>query len=293
LGSDLDEHVRPQTNDEAAWNPLIGEHIGPAEAPYYVYLLIDPRSDEVFYVGKGTGDRFAHHGANELLLAADATAEEVGRKLARIREIRASGFEPRTEFARIRIKTEKESYLVEGALIDLLHRFGSGSLTNAVRGHEADAGLVTLDDLRRRFAAPELTTRLKAILITLGWWVPENDTELPRKGHGYRPGLGHQELYDSTRAWWVMGERRKRYAYAVAVFRGITRDVWEIDQKTWRSWSSEVDGPTRIRWSFEGRAVGEDIREAFIGRVGKRIPSTRPGGGSVFGSGNPIAYWPA
>jgi hypothetical protein len=255
--------------------------------------LIDPRSDEVFYVGKGTGDRFSHHGADELLLAADATAEEAGHKLARIREIRASHLEPRIEFARIRIKTEKESYLVEGALIDLLERMGSGSLTNAVRGRETDAGIVTLDDLRRQFAAPQLTTNLNAILITLGWWTPENDTELPRSGHGYKPGLGPQELYDSMRAWWVMGERRRSYQYAVAIFQGITREVWEIDQRSWRPWNSVIDGRARTRWSFEGRPVREEIREEFIGRVGKRIPSTRPGGGSVFGSGNPIAYWPA
>jgi hypothetical protein len=289
----LEERPRPQDLSDAEWNPLIGDHIGPVEAPYYVYLLIDPRSDTVFYVGKGTGNRFSHHGAEELLLAADARPDEAGAKLARIREIRASRAEPEIEFARVRIKTEKEAYLVEASLIDLLQRFGSEALTNGVRGHETGAGLVTLHDLRRQFAAPQLTTNLKAILITLGWWTPENDTELPRKGHGYKPGITPQEVYDSTRAWWVMGERRTSYSFAVAVFQGITRAVWEIDHKSWTPWNSLVVGRTRTRWSFQGRLVPQDIQDAFIGRVGKRIPSTRPGGGSVFGSGNPIAYWPA
>ena len=27
----------------------------------YVYLLIDPRDDQVFYVGKGNGNRVFHH----------------------------------------------------------------------------------------------------------------------------------------------------------------------------------------------------------------------------------------
>jgi uncharacterized protein len=228
MRADLDPCVPADTGDDTIWNPLIGEHIGPAEAPYFVYLLIDPRSDEVFYVGKGKGDRFAHHGVDELLLQSDATAQEAGPKLARIREIKGAGAKPRVEFARIRITTEREAFLVEGVLIDLLQRFGSSKLTNEVRGHETGAGLVSLEDLRRQFAAPQLTTNLKAILITLGWWTPENDTELPRNGHGYKLGLSQQERYDSTRAWWVMGDRRKGYRYAVAVFQGITRDVQRI-----------------------------------------------------------------
>lgn len=32
-----------------------------SENVYYVYELIDPRDMEVFYVGKGTGDRVKHH----------------------------------------------------------------------------------------------------------------------------------------------------------------------------------------------------------------------------------------
>jgi uncharacterized protein len=272
------------------WNPLIGEHIGPGEAPYYVYLLIDPVSDAVFYVGKGTGARFSHHGAEELLLAADATPVEAGPKVAKIREIRARGQEPRIEFARIRIKTEKEAFLVEGVLIDILNRYGSATLTNAVRGHEAEAGLVSLVDLTRELAAPPLETKLRAILITLGWWVPEDDRELPRQGHGYKAGITAQELYDSSRAWWVVGDRRLEYPYAVAVFQGITRAVWVIDHKSWKSWQRPG---SKTRWAFDGMPAPDLVREAFIGKVGRRIPATRPAGGSVFGSGNPIAYWPA
>lgn len=34
---------------EPVRNPLVAEAIG----PFYVYLLIDPATDEIFYVGKG------------------------------------------------------------------------------------------------------------------------------------------------------------------------------------------------------------------------------------------------
>lgn len=207
---------------------------------------------------RGTGSRFSAHGADELLLAADATPEEAGLKLAKIRDIRARGQEPRIEFARIRIKTEKEAFLVEGVLIDMLNRYGSATLTNAVRGHEADAGLVSLKDLTMEFAAPPLETKLRAILITLGWWVPEDDQELPRQGHGYKIGITAHELYNSARAWWVIGERRLEYPYPVAVFQGITRAVWVIDHRSWSRGNVQDqrrDGPLTVprRQTTSGR----------------------------------------
>lgn len=43
-------------NPPDGFSPAVREQLG-----YYVYLLIDPQTDKVFYVGKGTGDRiFAH-----------------------------------------------------------------------------------------------------------------------------------------------------------------------------------------------------------------------------------------
>lgn len=67
-----------------AFAPSVEERIG-----FYVYLLIDPRDREVFYVGKGAGNRcFAH-----LTEARKTQADSAGdySKLARIREIEATG----------------------------------------------------------------------------------------------------------------------------------------------------------------------------------------------------------
>ena len=57
------------------------------ELRYYVYLYLDPESDEVFYVGKGKSNRaFAH--------LEDQTESD---KTKRIKEIRSRGQEPKIE----------------------------------------------------------------------------------------------------------------------------------------------------------------------------------------------------
>jgi uncharacterized protein len=276
-------------SSSAPWNPLIPEHVG----PYYVYLLVDPTTDAVFYVGKGTGDRFRHHGLDAFLLDDAATPEEAGEKLTRIREIRKSGVEPRVEFVRIKLSSEREAYSVEGAVIDALSHH-AGPLTNAVRGHDAGVGLTSLEELERQLAAPELTTKLPAILIKLGWWTPDDDNELPRRAFGFRPGMPQGELFDSTRAWWVLSRKRvTAYPYAVAVYQGVTRGVWEISHSSWRPWADYRRGRSKLRWAFDGQVASTDVQDAFVGRIGRRIPPQRPAGGAVFGSGSPIAYWPA
>ena len=272
--------------------PLVAEHIGPAAAPYYIYLLVDPRTDAVFYVGKGTGERFRSHGTDDLKNASLDSPEDRGPKLARIRAIREAGSEPRIEFLRSRIATEAEAYRLEAAVIDVLKRTGA-PLTNAVRGQGSEQGLVTLEELERHLAAPDLATSTPAILIRLGPWIDDPDDEALRPGYGYRSGMTDTELLDSTRAWWRFNRSRVgQYAYAVAVYDGITRGIWAIDQTSWRPWKApHGGGRSEIRWAFDAKPAPSRVREEFVGEIGRRV-SYRPSGGPVFGQSGSIAYWP-
>jgi hypothetical protein len=90
------------------------------------------------------------------------------------------------------------------------------------------------------------------------------------------------ELYEATRGIWVIGSRRDKAQYAMAVYQGIVREVYRIDQwfpagtLTYATRdASEFKGSGR--WEFAGE-VADDIRDEYVGHsVGK-------------GGQNPIRY---
>ena len=82
---------------------------------HYVYLLIDPRNGQTFYVGRGQKSRIFAHINEELRV--DEEEDEITTKLETIREIRRAGLEPTHVIHRHGLDepTAKE---VEAALID-------------------------------------------------------------------------------------------------------------------------------------------------------------------------------
>lgn len=98
-----------------------------AKNRYYVYHLIDPRNDEVFYVGKGTGNRIKSH-----VREAKGRKFQNARKCERIIAIMDSGLkvDERIVFKEL---TEPAAYMIEAAEID---RIGRDCLTNLSHGLE-------------------------------------------------------------------------------------------------------------------------------------------------------------
>lgn len=96
---------------------------------FYVYLLIDPRGSNVFYVGKGTEDRLFQHG-KEVQRGNVETAKQ-----KRINEIHQAGLRE-TKIVIARFDTEKEAFAVESALIHWV--YGKSNLTNDQSGHMVD-----------------------------------------------------------------------------------------------------------------------------------------------------------
>jgi len=106
--------------------------------PYYVYELVDPRNNEVFYVGKGTGQRALQHELDALNLNENST------KFERIRKISESS---KSLVIRVigRYKTEEQALSVEATLIHWV--YGFDNLTNIQGGHGCSS-IRNLNDLR-------------------------------------------------------------------------------------------------------------------------------------------------
>ncbi len=215
------------------WRPGVEENLG-----YYVYLLIDPRDDSVFYVGKGTGGRCFSH----LDEAHKTTRDSKGdyEKLATIRDIEDTGHEVHIDILRHGL-TEDEAFHVESAAIELL---GFSDLTNRVVGHGTDeVGWMGVDDVNAQYGAVpvDFDPSRKVILIK----VP----------YRFKKGMGEDALYEATRVWWRMGSRRLKADYAMAVHGGVVRAVYKID-----GWVK----PTEEDIAKDSNRVG---RHGFVGHV--------------------------
>jgi uncharacterized protein len=224
---------------------------------YYVYLLTDPETQQVFYVGKGTANRVFHHAWAALTTSTESD------KLDRIRAILAKGKQVEYQILRHGL-TEKEAFEVESALIDYI---GMAALANAVVGFHSDArGKMSVVDIIAKYNAPQVTITEPVILITLN--------------RLYHQGMSAQDLYESTRGNWVIGSRGRSHArYAFAVFRGIIREVYSIHR--WEPIENlNPVQKTRHRWRFEGEVA---------------LPLRHYVGGSVehyskLGAQNPLRY---
>ena len=143
----------------------------------YVYLLIDPRDDEIFYVGKGNGNRVFAHAQDAL-----ADDEAASDKLDRIREIRAADHEVRHELLRFGL-TDRTAIQVEAAAIQLL---GLSELTNVVEGHHVWArGRMTADVAVSLFDAPPAPDIMEQVILF----------RIPRL---WSPEMSAKELYETT-----------------------------------------------------------------------------------------------
>jgi hypothetical protein len=206
---------------------------------FYVYLLIDPRDSEIFYVGKGVNDRVFHHAA-----AAVDDSGVMSAKLDRIRAIHADGHQVRHELLRFGL-TEREAFQVEAAAIQLV---GITDLTNEVAGHHVGIrGRMSTEVAISIFAAEPCPTIDEPVLLI----------RIPKLWH---PAMTELDLLEATSGWWKLGPRRAKARYAFAVSKGVIREVYSIDAASWREQAPGDRGfdPTSstIRWGFDGIPAG-------------------------------------
>ncbi len=237
-------------------SPKVIEQLG-----YYVYLYIDPLSGKVFYVGKGKGNRALAH-------LSDASESE---KVKTIKRIRAQGQEPHIEILLHGLEDEKTALRIESAIIDLL---GEDALTNQVRGWESSiVGRMALSELVALYDSESVSIDEPALLI--------------RVNQLYRYGMDSKELYDITRGVWKIGTRREKAQYGFAVYKGLVREVYRIDQwfpaGTTEYYTRTIDDVNIPgRWEFTGVSAEPAIRDKYVGKSVKQY--------LALNSQNPIKY---
>lgn len=117
---------------------------------YYVYGLIDPRTNQIFYIGKGTGNRVFEHEKESLN---SPNSEKL--KLKTISEINALGLQVKKIIINSNL-TETEAFAAEAALINAFNYVSDVGLTNIVAGHHSSEAL-SVEDFEKVYGAVELT----------------------------------------------------------------------------------------------------------------------------------------
>lgn len=198
---------------------------------YYVYILKDPRNASFFYVGKGKGNRLFQHVQCAL---ENATEND---KYNLICEIHKEGKEVEHFILRQGLE-EKLSLEIESTVIDLL---GIENLTNSIKGHDTwERGLKTVDEVFQHYDAKAVTFDEPCIIININ--------------RLFTRGISAQKLYDSTRSSWIVGNRRDKAKFAIASYRGLVREVYEIEK-----WDPNGD-----RWEFNGKVADDKIRDKYL-----------------------------
>jgi hypothetical protein len=208
----------------------------------YVYILIDPRNNKIFYVGKGKGNRIFQHVKGGL--KEETRNGEESLKTSLIKEIIKSGHEVKHFIVRHGL-TDEVALEIESAIIDLLSNeyLKLSDLTNEVKGHDSwERGMTTADELNLRYSAEPVDIKEPAIIFTINQLYNENMTA--------------EELYNATHCCWNVGVDREKAKYAIAAYAGLVREVYEIEK--WQP--SKVEG----RWEFTGKIADDEIRKRYL-----------------------------
>lgn len=225
---------------------------------YYVYALRDPRNQEVFYVGKGKGERILQHVAE-----AGKNPKSEKAKLKRIQQIESKGLSVEHLFLRTGMKSESEAFAVEQAVIDafLANRAtsaGASALTNLVAGHEhSEVGLASLETVLARHGKAQ-TPAIHQPLVVL---------KLNQK---WQPDMGQEALLAASRGVWGVGQEvREKAEIALVISYGVIRGVFEINRD---GWERVTKGEHKGKWIFAGTVTSNRVLASLIGTdMGKQV----------------------
>ena len=239
----------------------------------YVYILIDPRDNKIFYVGKGSGNRVFSH-INDAIFNPNET-----EKLEIIRAIKLDNLKVNHFIIRHGLE-ESEALIVESVLIDFLtfKDFAEvAKISNIVSGHHSfNQGIKTVNDCEILYNCKELKKediKHKVLVINI------NKTfDNKRKKKSENPVYERPNIYEATRGWWVLDKKRAENSdFVLAEYKGVIRAIFKPEK-----WIQADGDKGTKRWGFEGSEItSKEILDIYIN---KEVPKIR-------GMANPIRYF--
>jgi len=233
---------------------------------HYVYALVNPIDDKIFYIGKGCGNRAFDHAK------AAITSVNPSEKLKLIQDIINKGKDVEVLILRHGLKSEAEAFMVESVLIDILtnpetkKRCINAKMKNVQSGHYMRVyGIHTAVDLEAQYGNKPLGT-VKEKLIVININKTYNDPNV--------------SIYDATRKSWVLNKKRADNAeYILSEYKGVIRAVFKMDENKWQPLQNSIG--KNQRYYFSGQEV---LDPTILKRyINKKISKEK-------GASNPIKY---
>jgi hypothetical protein len=235
---------------------------------HYVYRLIDPRTGETFYVGRGHGNRVFDHvnsTVNNIKITCSEYEDVVSEKIDQITSIINSNLNVLHIIHRHGMD-EVTAAEVEAALIDAYP-----GLTNINRGSGCSSfGIMNVQQIQELYGLEQLDSfKHKVMFIKIN-----------------KSFLDGGSIYDATRfAWKISLANATKVDYVLAVYRGVIKEVFKVDE--WKT-ATRINFPEFNleyvdRFGFVGYSAEKEIQDLY---KNKRIPD----GYQKKGSTNPIQY---
>ena len=195
---------------------------------FYVYALIDPRNEKVFYIGKGTGNRVFSH---EIESGKITKSEKA--KLHKIQEIEKDGFAVKRLIVNWGL-SEEEAFASEATLINLLNYIPDMKLTNEVSGHHVHEAL-SVEEFELLYGATPLQMEdIKHGILVI------------KINKLYRRDMSDDELYDAVRGYWkasLNSIKTRNIEYVFGVYNGLIVAVYKPDE--WHYIHEKIKAPRR------------------------------------------------
>lgn len=206
----------------------------------YVYLYSHPVTNEIFYVGKGKGNRVFDH----------LKDKKECEKVQYLNDLLSKGLKPKIEILIHGI--EDDSVLrIESAIIDLL---GIKNLTNKQVGFKsAEYGRMTINQINSAYSKNKIDVIEKSILV--------------RVNQEFKYSMSDLELYDITRGYWKLNiNRANNSEYVFCVYNGIIQEVYKVT--TWLKAGKSMNTRGNVeniddRFEFIGTLAENSIREKY------------------------------